>query len=118
MSDALEEHEGNVRIGGRIITNLRFADEIHALDEEERELEDLVESLDKTCTVGRIKFGYVQQSVNSLSATFKSRSRSDLHLKMSLCCGDNVMMCACVKFHHNRYFNLREKELIAVGKHC
>ena len=50
MSDALEEHDGKVSIGGRSITNLRFADDIHALAEEEQELEALVESLDKTCT--------------------------------------------------------------------
>ena len=50
MSDALEEHDGKVSIGGRIITNLRFADDIDALAEEEQELEALVESLDKTCT--------------------------------------------------------------------
>ena len=28
MTDVLENHEGTVRIGGRIITNLRFADDI------------------------------------------------------------------------------------------
>ena len=28
MTDALENHEGTVKIGGRIITNLRFADDI------------------------------------------------------------------------------------------
>ena len=39
MSDALEEHDGKVNIGGRIITNLRFADNIDALAEEEQELE-------------------------------------------------------------------------------
>ena len=50
MSDALEEHDGKVSIGGRNITNLRFADDIDALVEEEQELEALVESLDKTCT--------------------------------------------------------------------
>ena len=47
MSDALEEHDGKVSIGGRNITNLRFADDIDALAEEEQELEALVESLDK-----------------------------------------------------------------------
>ena len=47
MSDALEEHDGKVSIGGRNITNLRFADDIDALAEEEQELEVLVESLDK-----------------------------------------------------------------------
>ena len=45
MSDALEEHDGKVSIGGRNITNLRFADDIDALAEEEQELEALVESL-------------------------------------------------------------------------
>ena len=35
MSDALEEHDGKVGKGGRNITNLRFADEINALAEEE-----------------------------------------------------------------------------------
>ena len=50
MSDALEEHDGKVGIGGRNITNLRFAVDIDALAEEEQELEALVESLDKTCT--------------------------------------------------------------------
>ena len=50
MSDALEEHDGKVSIGGRNITNLRFADDMDDLAEEERELEALVESLDKTCT--------------------------------------------------------------------
>ena len=50
MSDALEEHDGKVSIGGRNMNNLRFADDIDALAEEEQELEALVKSLDKTCT--------------------------------------------------------------------
>ena len=50
MSDALEEHDGKVSIGGRNITNLGFADDIDVLAEEEQELEALVESLDNTCT--------------------------------------------------------------------
>ena len=49
-SDALEEHDGKVSIGCRNITNLRFADDIDALAEEEQELEAVVESFDKTCT--------------------------------------------------------------------
>ena len=31
MTDALEDHEGTVSIGGRSITNLRFADDIDRL---------------------------------------------------------------------------------------
>ena len=41
---------GRLVIGGRNITNLRFADDIDALADEEQELEALIESLDKTCT--------------------------------------------------------------------
>ena len=35
MTDALEDHEGTVSIGGRIITNFRFADDIDGLAREE-----------------------------------------------------------------------------------
>ena len=38
MTDALEYHEGTVSIGGRTITNLRFADDIDCLAGEEEEL--------------------------------------------------------------------------------
>ena len=47
MTDALEDHEGIVSIGGRTITNLRFADDIDGLAGEEEELANLVERLDK-----------------------------------------------------------------------
>ena len=50
MSDALEEHDEKISIGGRTITNLRFADGIDALAEEDQKLEALFEGLDKTCT--------------------------------------------------------------------
>ena len=50
MTNALEEHEGTVSIGGRTITNLRFADDTDGLAEEEEELVNLVERLDKAST--------------------------------------------------------------------
>ena len=65
MTDALEDHEGNVSIGGRTITNLhegnvsiggrtitnlRFADDIDGLAGEEEELAKLVERLNKAST--------------------------------------------------------------------
>ena len=49
MTDTLEDHEGTVSIGGRTITNLRFADDIDGLAGEE-ELANLVEHLDKAST--------------------------------------------------------------------
>ena len=50
MTDALEDHEGTVSIGGRTITTLRFADDINGLAGEEEELANLVERLDKAST--------------------------------------------------------------------
>ena len=47
LTDALEDHEGTVSIGGRTITNLRFADDIDDLAGEEEELANLVERLDR-----------------------------------------------------------------------
>ena len=38
MTDTLEDHEGTVSIRGRIVTNLRFADDIDGLADEEEEL--------------------------------------------------------------------------------
>ena len=50
MTDALENHEGSVSIGGRTITNLRFADDIDALAGKEDEHVKLVNHLDTTST--------------------------------------------------------------------
>ena len=41
MTDALEDHEGSVSIGGRTITNLRFADDIDGLAGEKEQLANL-----------------------------------------------------------------------------
>ena len=50
MTDALEDHEGIVSVGGRTITNPRFADVINGLAGGEEELANLVERLDKAST--------------------------------------------------------------------
>ena len=50
MTDALKGHEDTVSIGGRMITNLRFADDIDCLAGEEEELAKLVERLNKAST--------------------------------------------------------------------
>ena len=50
MTDALENHEGSVSIGGRTITNLSFADDIDALAGKEDELVRLINHLDTTST--------------------------------------------------------------------
>ena len=50
MTNALEDHEGTVSIGGRTVTSLCFADDIDCLAGEEEELAKLVERLDKAST--------------------------------------------------------------------
>ena len=50
MADALEDHKSTVSIGGRTISNLRFADDIDGLAGSELELANLVERLDETFT--------------------------------------------------------------------
>ena len=50
MTNAIEGHEGTLSIGGRTITNLRFADDIDGLAGEEEEVANLVERLDKAST--------------------------------------------------------------------
>ena len=55
MTDALEDHEGTVSIGGRTITNLRFADDIDGLAGEEEELAKLVERLYMEITAEKTK---------------------------------------------------------------
>ena len=50
MTDALEDHEGTVSIGGRTSTSLRLADDIDGLAGQEEQLAHLVERLDKVST--------------------------------------------------------------------
>ena len=50
VTDALEDHEGTVSIGGRTITNLRFADDIDGLTGVEEEVAKLVEHFNKVST--------------------------------------------------------------------
>ena len=50
MCEALDDHEGSVSIGGRLVTNFRFADDIVVNAEEEEEAAVLVDRLDRTTT--------------------------------------------------------------------
>ena len=50
MRDALDDHEGSVSIGGWLITNFCFADDIVVNAEEEEEAGVLIDRLDRTTT--------------------------------------------------------------------
>ena len=55
MCEALDDHEGSVSIGGRLITNFCFADVINA--EEEEEAGVLIDRLDRTTTRYKMEIG-------------------------------------------------------------
>ena len=50
MTDAFEDHQETISIGGKTITNLRFAGDIDGLAGSEQELENLVRQLDISST--------------------------------------------------------------------
>ena len=50
MTDALEGHESTVSIGGRTVSNLRFADDIDGLAGSEAELAELIRRLNESCS--------------------------------------------------------------------
>ena len=57
MCAASDDHEGSVSIGGRLITNFRFADDIVVNAEEEEETGVLVYRLDTTTTRYKMEIG-------------------------------------------------------------
>ena len=80
MTDALEDHEGTVSIGGRTNTNLRFADDIDGLAGEEKELANLVERLDKATTAYGMEISaqetrLVTNNTNCINNTIKVNGR-------------------------------------------
>ena len=57
MCEALDDHEGSVSIGGRLITNFRFADDIVVNAEEEEEAGVLIDRIDRTTTRYKMEIG-------------------------------------------------------------
>ena len=68
-TDALEDHEGTVSIGGRTITYLRFAADIDGLAGEEEELANLVERLDKDSTAYGMEISAEKTKLMTVSYT-------------------------------------------------
>ena len=75
MADALEDHEGTLSIGGRTITNLRFADDINGLAGQEQELVKLVNHLEEVSTaygmqISAEKTQLMTNNTNGISTDF------------------------------------------------
>ena len=74
MTDVLEDHVGTVSIGGRIITNLRFADDIDGLAGSEDELKELTAKLEKTAEAYGMEINAEKTKVMA-NRTFSSEIR-------------------------------------------
>ena len=76
MCEALDDLEGSVSIGGRLITSFRFADDIVVNAEEEEEARVLIDHLNKSTTRYKMETGPDKTKVmtNNPSAS-KERSR-------------------------------------------
>ena len=57
MYEALDDHQCSVSIGGRLITNFRFAGDIVVNAEEEEEAGVLIDRLDRTTTRYKMEIG-------------------------------------------------------------
>ena len=57
MCEALDDYQGSVNIGGRLITDFRFADDIVVNAEEEEEAGVLIDRLDRTITRYKMEIG-------------------------------------------------------------
>ena len=75
MTDALEDHKGTVSIGGRAITNLRFADDINVLAGEEEELARLVERPDKASTAYGMEISAKKTKLMTILVASTQRSK-------------------------------------------
>ena len=75
MTDTLQDHEDTVSIGGRTTTNLRFADDVDGITEEE-ELAKLVERLHKAATaygmeISNEKTNLITNNTSGINAEIK-----------------------------------------------
>ena len=71
LFNALEDHEGTVSIGGRTITNLRFADDIDGLAGDEEELANLVELFDKASTAYGMRDKLMTNNTSGINTEIK-----------------------------------------------
>ena len=74
MTDALEGHDATVSIGGRTVSNLRFADDIDGLAGSEAELSQLVQRLNTSCS----SFGISAEKTKIMTNTHANGLRNDI----------------------------------------
>lgn len=79
MREALDGHEGGIQIGGRRVTNLRYADDIILLACSETELQELVDRLDRVSNKYSLLINVDKtKTMSTNGATCNIRIRSDV----------------------------------------
>ena len=63
MQVTLQNHESSIKIGGRQIYNLRFADDIYLLAGSEAELQSLTDSLEKAATSFGMEISHIKSKL-------------------------------------------------------
>ena len=76
MNDALDNHVGSVNIGGKIITNLRFADDIDGLAGSESELANLIKIIDNTARTYGMEINSTKTQIMANSEGFHIRNKN------------------------------------------
>ena len=71
----MDDHDGSVSIGGRLIANIRFADDIVVNAEEEKEAGVLVDCFDTTTTRYKMEIGPDKTKLMTTQMASKERSR-------------------------------------------
>jgi len=69
MTDALDSFEGNVRVGGGDISNLRFVDDIDLIAGSMKELAELTERLDKSASAFGMEISAEKSKIMVIPAT-------------------------------------------------
>ena len=96
MCEALDDDEGSVSIGGRLITNFRFADDIVVNTEEKEEAGVLVDRLDSFTTrykmeIGPDKTKVMTDNLNGFQREIKIKRSEDRRSgKLQLPCGNHL----------------------------
>ena len=80
MADALTDHHSTVSIGGRNVSNLRFADDIDGLAGSQEELAELIKRLDESCSASGMEISAektkVMTNAHIKDIEFKVKDRS------------------------------------------
>ena len=90
ICEALDDHEGSVSIGGRLITNFRFADDIVVNAEEEEEAGVLIDRLDRTTTRYKMEIGPDKTKVMTNNSTQKKRWEDNIKEWTGMGFGDSL----------------------------